>query len=128
MLFLLSVGRGAPMAGGRETAAEGIIALAGGRNAVTAFEGFKPLSPEAAVSAAPEVILVTRSTLEALGGHEALLSRPEIAGTPAGTNSWVVVMDALLLLGFGPRTPQAVRDLAKDLHPEVTLPETGIRE
>lgn len=123
VLFLLSVGRGAPMAGGRETTADGIISLAGGQNAVRAFEGFKPLSPEAALSAAPEVLLVTRSTLEALGGREALLARPEIAGTPAGETGRLVVMDALLLLGFGPRTPQAVRELAAELQPDLALPD-----
>ncbi|MGM0561450.1 MAG: heme/hemin ABC transporter substrate-binding protein [Pseudomonadota bacterium] len=123
VLFLLSVGRGAPMAAGRETTADGIISLAGGRNAVRAFESFKPLSPEAALSAAPEVLLVTRSTLEALGGRESLLGRPEIAGTPVGDTGRLVVMDALLLLGFGPRTPQAVRELAAELQPNLALPE-----
>ncbi|MFC6216090.1 heme/hemin ABC transporter substrate-binding protein, partial [Fodinicurvata halophila] len=105
VLFLLSIGRGAPMAGGRGTAADGIISLAGGANAVTAFEGFKPLSPEAALEAAPDVVLVTKSTLDALGGREALLARPELAGTPAGAEQRLVVMNSLLLLGFGVRPP-----------------------
>ena len=42
MLFLFSVGEGAPMVGGRKTSADAIIALAGGRNAIENFEDFKP--------------------------------------------------------------------------------------
>ncbi|WP_143268275.1 hypothetical protein [Azospirillum agricola] len=40
------------MVGGRRTGAEGIIRLAGGRNAIDGFKGYKPLSPEAALVAA----------------------------------------------------------------------------
>lgn len=121
VLFLFSVGRGAPLAAGRDNSADSIIALAGGRNAVDRFDGYKPLSPEAAVAAAPEVLLVTERTLRLLGGRETLLTRPEVSATPAGHNGRVVVMDGLLLLGFGPRTPSAIRQLATALHPDLTV-------
>ncbi|MGD9538204.1 MAG: hemin ABC transporter substrate-binding protein [Alphaproteobacteria bacterium] len=117
VIFFFSLGSGTPLAGGRDTAPDGIIALAGGRNAFDAFEGFKPLSPEAAVASAPDVVLVTEQTLKALGGRDKLIARPEIAATPAGREGRVVAMDALLLLGFGPRTPEAIRTLAEALHP-----------
>lgn len=116
VLFLLSVTGGAPLAGGRDTAAAGIIELAGGKNAITAFEGFKPLSPEAAIAAAPEVLLVARSTTHT---GKNLLDRPGLALTPAGREQRVVAMDALLLLGFGPRTPEAARQLAEALYPDL---------
>ncbi len=128
VLFLLSIGQGgAPLAGGRKTSADGIIRLAGGINAVDAFEGFKPLSPEAAVLAAPDVLLVTRRTLDLLGGRAGLLGRPEISLTPAAQRGRVVAIDGLLLLGFGPRTGQAVRTLAAELHPDLVLPSAGSR-
>ncbi len=119
VLFLLSVGNGAPLAAGRDTSAAGIIELAGGANAVDGFDGYQPLSPEATVTAAPDVVLVTGRTFDLLGGQEAILSRPEIAATPAGRNGDLVVMDGLLLLGFGPRTPEAARALASALHPDL---------
>lgn len=123
VLFLLSIGQGgAPLAGGRDTSADGIIRLAGGVNAVDAFESFKPLSPEAAVLAAPDVLLVTNRTLELLGGKAGLLGLPEISLTPAAQQGRVVAIDGLLLLGFGPRTGQAVRTLAAELHPDLALP------
>ena len=122
VLFLLSVGRGAPLAAGRGTSAASIIELAGGRNAIDAFEGYKPLSPEAMVGAEPDFLLVTDRTLGLLGGAQALLSRPEIAATPAGREARLITMNGLLLLGFGPRTPEAIRSLAVGLHPELSIP------
>ncbi len=118
VLFLLSIGQGGvPLASGHNTAAAGIIKLAGGVNAVNGFEGYKPLSSEAAVAAAPDVILVTNRSLRLLGGVEGLLEIPEIALTPAGEGRRVVAMDGLLLLGFGPRTATAIDLLAERLHP-----------
>lgn len=122
VLFLLSIGRGAPLAAGRDTSAAGIVALAGGINAVNGFDRYKPLSREAAAGAAPDVLLVTERTLDLLGGADALLARPEVSLTPAGRDGRLVVMDGLLLLGFGPRTPQAIRLLAAALHPNLDLP------
>ena len=119
VLFLLSVGTGAPLAAGTETSAAGIIEMAGGRNALTDFSGFRPLSPEAAAATRAEVVLVTERTLERLGGRDALLGRPELAASPAAADGRLVAMDGLLLLGFGPRTPQAVAELAEALHPGI---------
>ena len=123
VLFLLSIGRGAPLAAGRDTAAAAIVALAGGVNAVDAYDGYKPLSPEAAVAAAPDVLLVTARSLRLLGGRDGVLGIPEIALTPAGQEGRVIALDGLLLLGFGPRTGEAVRLLARALHPGAVLPE-----
>ncbi|HIP80437.1 MAG TPA: hemin ABC transporter substrate-binding protein [Kiloniellaceae bacterium] len=125
VLFLLSIGRGAPLAAGRETSAASIIELAGGRNAIDAFEGYKPLSPEAMVGAEPDFLLVTDRTLDLLGGEQELLSRPEIAATPAGREARLITMNGLLLLGFGPRTPEAIRNLAAGLHPELSIPSSA---
>jgi len=125
VLFLLSIGQGAPMAAGIGTAAAGIIAAAGGVNAIDGYQGYKPVSPEAAVAAAADVILVTDRTAELLGGTEAILQRAEVMPTPAGRARRLVVMDALLLLGFGPRIAEAVATLARALHPSAALPRNG---
>ncbi|WP_162916678.1 heme/hemin ABC transporter substrate-binding protein [Dongia deserti] len=122
VLFLFSVGEGAPMVGGRNTSADAIITLAGGRNAIEGFEEFKPASSEGIIAAAPDVVLVTELTLAKLGGVEGLLRRPDIAQTPAGKAKRVIAMESLLLLGFGLRTPQAIRDLARALHPGFAAP------
>lgn len=123
VLFLLSIGRGSPLAGGNETSADTVIDLAGGVNAVAGFTKYKPIPPEAIVAARPDVLLVTDRTLGLFGGREKLLARAEIAATPAGRNGRIVSMDGLLMLGFGPRTGTAARALAKKLHPDLSIAE-----
>lgn len=115
VLCLLAGAGRAPLAAGRGTGAAAIIELAGGRNAIDGFPGYRPVTPEAILQAQPEVLLVPGHVLDAVGGVDGLLGRPEIAGTPAGRAGRVVVMDTLLLLGFGPRTPQAIERLAAEL-------------
>lgn len=116
-LFLLSVGRGGLMAGGAGTSADAMIALAGGQNIASDIDGYKPFEPEAMNQLDPEVIIVTERTLEALGGADAMLTTPQFAGTAAAKQGRLVAMDGSLLLGFGPRLPEAVQQLAEALHP-----------
>jgi iron complex transport system substrate-binding protein len=123
VLLLLAVGRGTPMAAGTDTAAQGMIELAHGRNAIEAFSNYKPLSREAVVAAAPDVFLTTQRTIARFGGRQALLERPELASTQAGREGRLIVMDGLLLLGFGPRTPQAAAQLAAQLHGSLEAPD-----
>ncbi|MFT3974165.1 MAG: iron chelate uptake ABC transporter family permease subunit [Amaricoccus sp.] len=121
VLFLISVGRGAPMAAGRDTAADAMIRLAHARNAVKGFDGYKPLSAEAAVGFAPEVVLLPDHAVGPAGGAEQAVAAAGLGQTPAGRTGRIVVMDGLKLLGFGPRTPEAVAELARALHPGATL-------
>jgi iron complex transport system substrate-binding protein len=118
VLFLLSVGQGPLLAGGAGTPADAMIRLAGGTNAAARIEGYKSVSAEAALALAPEVVLTTERTVTLSGGRDAMLALPAIAATPAGRAQRVVAMDALYLLGFGPRLPQAVRELGTALHPQ----------
>lgn len=115
VMFVLSMQGGRILASGTDTAADGIIRLAGGENAVTEYEGYKPLTDEAAIAARPDVILM----MDRGGNHSAdnsdLFAHPGLAATPAAENNAVVRIDGLLLLGFGPRTPEAVQRLSDAL-------------
>lgn len=113
VLFILNHGGGAPMVAGRGTAADGIIRLSGAQNVVDDYSGYKPLTPEAVITAAPDVLLITRQGLAQMGGREALLSRPGLALTPAAGEERIIALDALLLLGFGPRTVEAALQLTE---------------
>ena len=46
-MFVLSFMNGKPMVAGRNTAADGIIELAGGVNAIDGYEGYKQIADEA---------------------------------------------------------------------------------
>ncbi|QSB00005.1 hemin ABC transporter substrate-binding protein [Methylomonas sp. EFPC1] len=118
VLFLMAVAHGAPLASGRGTAADAVLALAGARNAAGELQGNKPIGTEAMIAAAPDVILLTDVAANAIGGLEAFYRQPGIAQTPAGRQRNIFVVDTLALLGFGLRSGQAVLELAKRLHVE----------
>lgn len=119
VLFLLATGQGAPLVSGRGTAADAMIALAGGVNAITGYDGYKPLTPEAAIGAAPDIILVPSHAVTHLGSLATVAQRPGLSATPAARTGRIVEMDGLLLLGFGPRLADAIRQLATHLHPNI---------
>jgi iron complex transport system substrate-binding protein len=83
------------------------------------IEGTKPLTPEALAAANPDVFLLLSAGLESVGGIDGLLQIPGIAQTNAGKNRKVIALDDQYLLGHGPRTGAALKDLIKAFHPEV---------
>ncbi len=114
-IFVLQHGGGAPMVAGRNTAADSMMTLAGLHNVCSQFEGYKPLTPESAVILNPDVILITDQGLAQAGGARGLLNMPGIALTQAAKDRRLIAMDALLLLGFGPRTLDAALHLNSQL-------------
>ncbi len=121
VLFIYTRGPGVMNVSGTNTSANAIIELAGGANAITGYEGYKPLTAEAAVSAAPDVILVTTRGLESAGGIDELLKQPGLSTTPAGQAKRVIAMDDLLLLGFGPRLGKAALELNEKIHAQPSV-------
>jgi iron complex transport system substrate-binding protein len=114
VLFVLSHSA-SPQVSGEKTAANAVIGFAGGVNCLSGFNGYRPMTAEAMASAAPDVILTSIQSIEAHGGVERFWQRPELALTPAYAKRALITQDALLLLGFGPRLPQAVGDLHRQL-------------
>jgi len=121
-LFVLSVARGAPLVSGRGTHADAMLAAAGARNVMAEMSGYRPLSAEAAVVAAPEVVVMMAHVVEEAGGAAEVLRTPALAVTPAAMAGRLVTMDGSYALGFGPRAAHARRDLAALLHPGLALP------
>lgn len=118
VLFILSGEGGRILAAGRNNEAATVIEMAGAINALDGFEGYKPVSDEAIVQAAPDVILMmTRGGVVPVE-DSAILAMPAIAATPAGRDRALIRMGGQYLLGFGPRTAQAVQDLADALYGE----------
>lgn len=119
VLFVLSLQGGRVMAGGEGTEAEGIIRLAGGINAATGFQGYKPMTDEAVLAAAPEVILMMDREGDLSISDADVLAQPALSQTPAAKAGAIVRMDGMLLLGFGPRTPEAAAALHDALYGDV---------
>ncbi len=113
VVFVISQGGDKPLIAGRETGAHAVIGLAGATNVFANLRGYKPVSKEALIAAAPDVIMMM--SRPGLSGQSKILKAPGFNLTPAGLNGNLITMDGVYLLGFGPRTAQAIRDLSDRL-------------
>jgi iron complex transport system substrate-binding protein len=116
VMFVMSLQNGRAMVAGHKTAADEIIQLAGATNAVDDYDGYKIISDEAIVAAKPEFVLSIERGKESLQA-DAVFAHPGLALTPVAVNKNFITMDGLYLLGFGPRTAAAARDLSVKLYP-----------
>ncbi|MGV1752026.1 heme/hemin ABC transporter substrate-binding protein [Agrobacterium sp. CG674] len=121
VLFVLSTAGGRIMAAGKDTEAAAIIEMAGGINAAEDITGYKPLTDEAVIAAAPDVVLTMQRGSHAANPDE-VFGFPAFQSTPAAASKSLISMDGLYLIGFGPRTPAAGRELAAKLYPGVVKP------
>ncbi|WP_394179511.1 hemin ABC transporter substrate-binding protein [Marinomonas posidonica] len=120
VLFLLTLQNGAPIAAGQHTSAHTTITAAGGNNALENEKGWVKLSPEAALELNPDVIVVMNRPDATL---EAVAQLAHFKYTEAVKNNAVYSIDGGYLLGFGPRTPQAIIELGTMIHGVFPLPK-----
>lgn len=108
VLFIYARGAGALMVAGTGTPMHHMIELAGGRNAMTDFEQFKPLTPEALIAADPDAVILFDTAMDGFQGAEGVLKVPGMAATTAGRNRAFISIEGGLLSNFGPRLGQAL--------------------
>ena len=113
-LFLLGAGDRGLMAAGQGTQAAAMMALVKADNVVK-HPGYKPISPEGALTLAPEVVLAAHTGARDQGTSPKL--DHTLAMTPAQQNQRVHAVDVSLILGFGPRIADAVNELVELLYP-----------
>jgi len=116
VMFVLSLMNGRPMVSGVDTAANGIIEMAGGVNAIQGYSGYKQINDEAVIAAEPDVVLMMQRSGEHITADQ-VFQLSAFSMTPAASKRAFVSMDGLYLLGFGPRTAQAARELVTALYP-----------
>ena len=117
--FLYLRGAHTQLIGGDGAGATSLIEAAGGIDVgmEAGVHGFTAITPEALVTANPDVFLVITTGLESVGGIDGLLEIPGMAQTAAGRNRAIVDFDAQYLLGYGPRSGAALADLIDAIHP-----------
>ena len=104
---------------GPGSGADSMITAVGGVDVGTDIgldKPFVPITSEALMTAAPDVILVLSKGLESVGGVDGLLRVPGIAQTPAGENRRIVDFGDTDLLSFGPRVGESITALATALY------------
>ncbi|MWB97288.1 heme/hemin ABC transporter substrate-binding protein [Agromyces seonyuensis] len=104
---------------GEESGADSLIDAVGGVDVAEeiGWTGMKPITAEALVQAAPDLVLVMTHGLESTGGVDGLLDRvPALAATPAGEHRRIVDMADSEVLSFGPRAPEIIEALARAIY------------
>jgi iron complex transport system substrate-binding protein len=121
-VFLYLRGTNVQQVGGRGSGVDALLEAAGvvDVGVELGIDEFQPLTEEALVEAAPDVLVVTTSGLESVGGVEELVEMRSVAGTPAGRDRRVVAVDDQLLLGLGPRAGDALAQLVDEFYSEGT--------
>lgn len=116
--FIYLRGAHTQLIGGDGAGATSLIEAAGGIDVgvEAGVRGFMAITPEALVTANPDVILVITAGLESVGGIDGLLEIPGMAQTAAGRSRTIVDFDAQYLLGYGPRSGAALADLISAIH------------
>lgn len=77
--------------------------------------GTVPVTAEALVAAAPDVIVVPEEGLGVLGGMDVFLESPGVAATPAGRDRAILAYPEGEFLTFGPRVAESLERLIEDL-------------
>ena len=113
VLYILNHSGMKTMAAGTQTAADGAIQAAGLVNAMGAIPHYQPLTQEGIVASAPQLVVIGKDGLNAIGDEANIWALPGLALTPAGKHHSLLVVDEMALLGFGLKTPEAVAKLRK---------------
>ena len=107
VMFVMDGGSRGFQVAGRDTLADGVLDVAGFTNVFDDIQGYKPLTPEAAINANPDVILVFHSQKSL----DELAANPALSLTQAVNNGQLYNVDDLALLSFGPRLGTALQAL-----------------
>lgn len=115
--FVYSRGPDVMLLFGSEMTTQPLIEAVGGVDvgAEAGVVGTVSVTPEALVTASPDVIIITSEGLDALGGIDGLLSMPGFAETPAGRDRRILDYSEGDILTFGPRIADTIRQLVQDL-------------
>lgn len=104
---------------GEGSGADSLIESLGGIDVAgeIGWRGMRPMTAEAVVDAAPDIILMMTKGLESVDGVDGLLTQvPAIAETPAGQHRRIVDMSDDEVLSFGPRSAAVIEALARAIY------------
>lgn len=111
--IILVFQQGSAIVAGGDTAGNGLLKMAGLRNALADMDGWKPLSAESLIEANPDYFIVTDRAVRSAGGMDKILANPGVRLTNAGRKQQLIQMDGMTMLGFGPRTLDAALSLSE---------------
>ena len=103
--------------GGQGSGADSLMQAIGATDVGAArfTQPFTAMTSELMISLNPDLILVMTKGLTSVGGIDGLVQLPGVAQTEAGKNKRVIAVDDSLLLSFGPRTPDLIKQLSVEV-------------
>ncbi len=104
---------------GDGSGADSLIESLGGFDVASeiGWQGMRPMTAEALVDAAPDIILMMTKGLSSVDGVDGLLAQvPAIAETPAGQHRRIIDMSDYEVLSFGPRSAAVIEALARAIY------------
>lgn len=110
-IFIMGLGDRGPVVAGRNTVPDMLFNLLGFENLAAEVDGFKPFNNEQLIKSEPDFIVMPSHVAGKMGGTEAICEQQDIKLTTRNTGCHIMVMDALLALGFGSRLDQAITAL-----------------
>lgn len=114
-VLALSSHAGKLQGAGHDTAIDSLLKLLGATNVLAdSHRGYKPLSAESVAALRPDAIVTSQFSAQQEGA-KAFAAQPGIVNTPAARNRHIIVLDPLLMLGFGVRIGEALSVLGKGL-------------
>lgn len=113
VLFFMGMQGNQLMAAGGGTQADAMINILHGTNLLAAQASYKPLAQEALLALDPDVIVVASDLRTA--DPEAV--KAQFQRTRAYRNGRILLADMTMLLGFGPRLPEALKLMAGVMYP-----------
>jgi iron complex transport system substrate-binding protein len=113
------------LAAGRGSMVNDIITRAGGVNVVESPQRLTPFGLEALLQAQPEIYIIQQGPMNKSPGD--IYSRPYFQELRAVKTRRVLLVDESLFSRPGPRSAEAVEQLARFLHPEAWQ-EAGVRD
>ena len=128
VLFVYASGGGNVMVGGRDTPIDAMLQLSGAANAAAAVRGYRPLNPEVLMANQADALLLFPHSLDALGGMTGLRQDPSLGLLSAVQKNKVLVLDGLMLTGFGPRLPEAYDTLRAAWDAQDNTASTSLRK
>lgn len=115
VLIFLSMQGNQLMAAGKNTQAQAVLDILKADNAVSQFNGYKPLNKEAVLSTnADAILLLTKNSIDQSTAN--LDAKKQFIYSKAASNDKIRVFDTTRLLGFGPRFPGALKEVAELLY------------
>jgi iron complex transport system substrate-binding protein len=95
-----------------------VMSWAGADNVLADKSRMTTLTPALMASAQPDVIIANELAFSKYGSAKAFATMPGVSLTPAGKSLRIHEIKQGKVMYYGPRTPAAILQLARDFHPE----------